>query len=320
MIINHNITAMTICRNMNHHEALAAKAMLRISSGKRINSAADDPAGLCISVGMKSQILGLQQAQRNVQDGISALQIADGGLNETHSILQRMRELAVQAANGTYSPAERKNIQLEMNQLTSSINGIANNTEFNTMKLLNGNAPKYNGTGTGIAIQIGANAGQQSYITLDDMTAKAIKISGQADGTVKSKDGTVTAKYTSIDPNNSKEGVTDGNNDKVIEYALDLTDPDNASAAIKIIDDAINQVSSTRAGFGATQNMLEARSDYLSSTEEILNAAESRIEDADIAKEMLEYAKESMLTQVCQALLGKVNKEKDGIVEFLKSM
>ena len=136
MIINHNIGAMTVCRYMNINLALTNSAMKMISSGRRINSAADDPAGLTISEGMKAQIRGLQQASRNVQDGISVLQVADGALNETHSMLQRVRELAVYAANGDLSPQDRKDIQIEVDQLTLGINKVATDTEFNTIKIL----------------------------------------------------------------------------------------------------------------------------------------------------------------------------------------
>lgn len=132
MIINHNINAMTAYRNIMFHSNMCSKAMMRLSSGLRINSAADDPAGLAISERMKGQIRGLEQAARNTQDGISLIQTAEGALNETHSILQRMRELAVQAANDTNSQEDRKTLQEELNQLTSEINRIGNTTEFNT--------------------------------------------------------------------------------------------------------------------------------------------------------------------------------------------
>lgn len=274
MIINHNINAMRICRYMNINMALASKAMQRISSGYRINSAADDPAGLGISEGMRAQIRGLQQASRNAQDGISAIQVADGALNETQSMLQRLRELAVQAANGTYTSADRKSIQCEIDQLTEGINRIAADTEFNTKKLLDSN-----GVNSVIKLQIGANSEQVMGIQLQDMRSDALNICG-----------------------------------------IDVSTPEKASAAIKTYDDAINKVSSFRATLGATENVLGYRIDYLDNTSENLTAAESRIRDADMAKEIMEYEKHNILCQVCQSLLAQANHQNDSIIELLKSL
>lgn len=308
MIINHNISAMTACRYMNINLALANKAMQRISSGRRINSAADDPAGLAISEGMKAQIRGLQQASRNVQDGISVLQVADGALNETHSMLQRLRELAVQATNGTLSPEDRKNIQIEVDQLTSGINRIATDTEFNTIKILDPSTGKYDAVDSQLKIQIGANSGQVMAIPIGDMKSNALNISGTAGAVVTSKDGSVKGRFST-----TKCSDASG-------YALDVSTPENAGAAIKIYDDAINQVSSSRATLGAMQNTLEYRIDYLDNTAENLTAAESRIVDADIAKEMIEYSKHNMLYQVCQAMLIQANHQSESVIELLKSL
>lgn len=305
MVINHNINAMMICRYMNINSALASKAMRRISSGQRINSAADDPAGLAISEGMRAQIRGLQQASRNAQDGISAIQIADGALNETHSMLQRLKELAVQAANGTCTTQDRKNIQSEVDQITLEINHIGTDTEFNTIKLLDSSVTKYDGVNSEIKLQVGANSGQTMGIKLQDMRSNALNISGLAGATVTSKDGTATANFSTTKVN----GATG--------YALDVTTLESASAAIKIYDDAINQVSASRSILGATQNVLEFRIEYLDNTSENLTAAESRIRDADIAKEMMNYARYNILSQVCQAMLIQVNHQSDSIIELL---
>lgn len=304
MIINHNIGAMTACRYMNIHLARANRAMLRIASGRRINSAADDAAGLAISEGMKAQIRGLQQASRNAQDGISTIQVADGALNETHSMLQRLRELAVQASNGTLTTADRNNIQEEVNQLTSGINKIATDTEFNTQKLFDSSS----GNDTIIKLQVGANEGQTMEIQIKDMKSDSLNISGAASAVVKSKDESVTGKFA-----NTKAGDASS-------YALDISTSENASASIKIYDDAINQVSSCRSGLGARQNSLEFRINYLDSTAENLTAAESRITDADMAKEIMEYAKESILCQVCQAMLKQANQQSQNVIELLKSL
>lgn len=308
MIINHNINAMIICRYMNINMALASKAMQRISSGCRINSAADDPAGLGISEGMRAQIRGLQQASRNAQNGISVIQVADGALNETHSMLQRLRELAVQAANGTCTSEDRKNIQCEIDQLTSGINHIGTDTEFNTIKLLDSSAAKYDGVNSEIKLQIGVNSGQTMGIQLQNMRSNALSISGIACTAVTSKDGSVTCKFAAT----KCSGASD--------YALDVSTSENASAAIKIYDDAINKVSSFRATLGATENVLGYRIDYLDNTSENLTAAESRIRDADMAKEIMEYEKHNILCQVCQALLAQANHQNDSIIELLKSL
>lgn len=310
MIITHNINAMTVCRYMTQNMNMLSKAMQRISSGLRINSAADDPAGLGISQGMKAQIRGLEQASRNVQDAISLIQVADGALNESTSILQRMKVLATEAANGTLTYVDRNNIQQEINQLTSAINDMGNNTEFNTIKLLNGNDKNINE----LNIQIGANNRQMMGIQFEDMRAKALGISGDYGESAISKDHSVEAKFT------QNSGVTNGSGNKLIEYALDVTDPKNASNAIKIYSDAIEKVSSFRGRLGAVQNALEYRVDYLNNTAENLTAAESRISDADMAKEMMEYAKYNILFQVSQALFSQANQQAKGIIELLKSL
>lgn len=307
MIINHNIGAMMACRYMNINLALANKAMQRIASGRRINSAADDPAGLAISESMKAQIRGLEQASRNAQDGISMLQVADGALNETHSMLQRLKELATQAANGTLSSQDRKNIQVEIDQLTSGINRIATDTEFNTIRILDSSTGGA-GVSSQFKLQIGANSGQVMDISIQDMKSNSLNISGTAGGIVTSKDGSVKAKFSTTKCSDASS------------YALDVSTPENASAAIKIYDDAINQVSSSRASLGALQNTLEHRINYLDNTAENLTAAESRIVDADIAKEMLEYSKHNMLYQACQAMLSQANQQAKSVIELLKSL
>lgn len=281
MIINHNIHALMAWRNSVINGALAGKALERLCSGKRINRAADDPAGLAISEKMRAQIRGLQMASRNAQDGLSMLQVAEGGVNEVHSILQRMRELAVQAANGTNSPSEIKAIQDELNQLSKGINDISNNTEFNTIKLLNKTA-KDKGS---LHLQTGPNSGEFFGINLEDMSSSALGI-----------------------------------NDSSSDTALDVSTPEKAGEAIKKIDDAINKASSFRSSLGASMNSLEHRISYLDNAEINLSEAESRITDADIAKEMMDYAKYSMLQQVAQAMLAQILKQQQSTIDLLKSM
>ncbi|KGO14509.1 flagellin [Clostridium botulinum] len=281
MIINHNVNAMIAYRNIMINGALAGKAMERLASGMRINRASDDPAGLAISEKMRAQIRGLEMASRNVQDGISMIQVAEGGVKEIQSMLQRMRELAVQAANGTNSPEDRKNIQDEIDQLTRGIDDVANGTEFNAIKLLNANA-----TGAGeVKLQIGANEGQFFGIKLQNMNSVALGINGNTD----------------------KNGV-------------DVSTSENASAAIKVFDDAINKASSFVSSLGASSNMLEHRINYLENTIGNLTEAESRIRDADMAKEMMNYTKYSVLQQVAQAIFSQVLKQQESTIQLLKSL
>lgn len=310
MIINHNMNAMIAYRNMSQNTSIVGRAMERLSSGLRINRAADDPAGLAISEKMRAQIRGLEQASRNAQDGISAIQVAEGALNETHSILQRMKELATQAANGTLNDQDRKNIQDEIKQLTSEISRIGNDTEYNTIKLLDSSTKTPGGVNSGMVLQIGANQGQTMVVQLQDMRSKSLNISGNAGGSVTSKDGTVTAKFVNAAPTDTSSGG----------HALDVSTPENASAAIKIYDDAINQVSSFRSSLGATQNVLEHRINYLNNTADILTEAESRIRDADMAKEMMTFTKHNILLQVSQAMLAQANHQSEGVLQLLKSL
>jgi len=188
MIINHNLSAMNTYRQMGTNQANSAKSMEKLSSGLRINRAGDDAAGLAISEKMRGQISGLNQAQRNAQDGISLIQTAEGALNETHSILQRMRELATQASNDTNTDQDRQELQKELNQLTSEINRIGNNTEFNQKKLLNGEQSLKAGdrvatagntdSGNGLHLQIGANSQQNFTVDIFDMRAEALGVAG----------------------------------------------------------------------------------------------------------------------------------------------
>jgi flagellin len=506
MRINHNIAALNTYRQLTIGQNAAAKNMERLSSGLRINRAGDDAAGLAISEKMRGQIRGLEQAQRNAQDGISLLQTAEGALNETHAILQRMRELAVQASNDTLTENDRSEIQNEINQLTSEINRIGNTTEFNTKKLLNGEvgnkttidntsvlsgasttsasvagdyliainggqnaiyttaakdnsgtsvtlnltsdfntlfgssswdgkqsitiaqngksatvsiagtdtvtsflsklndafkaqgmdvSAKWNssnstielisskggsaydlsitennfatnvtfefdtanpggqsasdytisvtntstgltdsvtsnspdasltglnasglkainltiaGTGTStlkvennkLDFQIGANSSQAMEITIGDMRANALGLTG------------TTSDYTST------AGVTDGTTSIATERGLDVSSHDKASKAITIIDNAINKVSSERSKLGAYQNRLEHTINNLGTSSENLTAAESRIRDVDMAKEMMEFTKNNILSQAAQAMLAQANQLPQGVLQLLR--
>ncbi|MBL4932910.1 flagellin [Clostridium paridis] len=274
MIINHNLNAMNAHRNMGINIGNAGKSMEKLSSGLRINRAGDDAAGLAISEKMRGQIRGLDQASRNSQDGISLIQTAEGALNETHSILQRMRELAVQSTNDTNVGADRSQIQLEVSQLKNEINRIASQTEFNTKKLLTGKA-------SNVVFQVGANSGQTIKLAIKTMNAQALAVN-----------------------NVDIRGLTSG--------AKSIT------GQIDTIDKAINTVSSERAKLGAYQNRLEHTTANLNTSSENLQAAESRVRDVDMAKEMMNYSKNNILQQAAQAMLAQANQTPQGVLQLLR--
>jgi flagellin len=546
MIINHNISALNTYRQLSANSSSTSKSLEKLSSGLRINRAGDDAAGLAISEKMRGQIRGLQMASKNAQDGISLIQTAEGALNETHSILQRMKELATQAANGTNTESDRGEIQKEINQLSSEINRIGNTTEFNTQKLLKGGAAitgeigsvsnvageaasgsdvaaslaiggpngftvtavtpgtagnaytvtivqgtgndlatagvvdadgnvtitlgtdssgnplsvkgadldgltltgpgaslvsiadagdgsgiistqastnlsggssastgtqgsttfsitkalgagdtievagetitvyetaaelaaangglgdsfgislesaataadqaaairgmtfadrtvtgsgaqvvitqstagtgdvtgpvlgNVNGTGFQTNLQIGANTGQSFTLDVNDMRGAALFVSSTDSTTAKTI--TIDGKEYTIKFNQEK-AVTDGTDNNGIEYALDVSDTANATAAIKALDDAINTVSSERSKLGAYQNRLEHTINNLGTSAENLTAAESRIRDVDMAKEMMEFTKLSILNQAATAMLAQANQQPQGVLQLLR--
>ncbi|MRG84781.1 flagellin N-terminal helical domain-containing protein [Salinibacillus xinjiangensis] len=271
MRINHNIAALNTYRQLGAANNAQQSSMEKLSSGLRINKAGDDAAGLAISEKMRGQIRGLEMAEKNSQDGISLIQTAEGALNETHSILQRMRELAVQSANDTNTDSDRSQLQAEINQLSSEIDRIADNTEFNTQTLLDGTL-----SGTGITLQIGANQGQALNFTIGTMNAANL--------------------FSSID----------------------ISSQTKADAAIASLDTAIESVSSQRSKFGALQNRLEHTINNLGTSAENLTAAESRIRDVDMAKEMMNQTKNSILAQASQAMLAQANQMPQGVLQLLR--
>lgn len=262
-----------ILRNMNSHWGLASKSLQRISTGYRINGAADDAAGLAISEKMRAQISGLRVASKNIQDGISMIQTAEGALNETSAILQRMRELAVQASNDTLTDEDRELVDQEYQQLKQEIDRISRDTEFNTRTLLNGDYE----TST-LKIQVGANRGQTVALNFGEMSASAIGIT------------TVSSIGTRAE----------------------------AESAMSELDGAIKTVSTERAKMGAYQNRLEHSYNVAMNTHENLSAAESRIRDADIAKEMMHFVRESILQQAAQYALAMHMHQGASILALLK--
>jgi flagellin len=277
--VNNNISALNAARNLTVNGDRLAKSLDRLSSGLRINRASDDAAGLAISEKMRSQIRGLGQAQRNAQDGISLIQTAEGALNEVHNVLQRMRELAVQAANGTNTADDVASIDSEMDQLVEEIDRIVDQTSFNTKTLLDGD---YASGTADINIQVGAGAGETITLNIADMNASEI---GSA---------TTAARVDDID-------VT--------------VDP---SAAIGILDDAVADVSTERANLGAIQNRLESSISNLGVSIENLTAAESRIRDADIAYETTQYTRNMILVQAGTSILAQANTAPQNVLSLLQ--
>jgi flagellin len=301
MIINHNISALNTHRQLSSATNAQSKSMEKLASGMRINRAGDDAAGLAISEKMRGQIRGLDQASRNSQDAISLIQTAEGALNETTDILQRMRELATQASTDTNTTNDRGEIQKEMDSLTSEINRIGNTTEFNTQKLLNGSKDTAT-AGTGLQFQIGANENQSLTLEIKDMRASALGLTGTAGD----------AGFTAAD------GVSDGTNSTASEAGLDVSSASTASAAITKIQTAIDKVSAERSKLGANQNRLEHTINNLGTSSENLSAAESRVRDTDMAKTMMEQTKNSLLAQASQAMLAQANQQPQGVLQLLR--
>ncbi|WP_458117605.1 flagellin Hag [Bacillus sp. PK6-026] len=302
MRINHNIAALNTLNRLSSNNSASQKNMEKLSSGLRINRAGDDAAGLAISEKMRGQIRGLEMASKNAQDGISLIQTAEGALTETHAILQRMRELTVQAGNtGTQDKAtDLQAIQDEISALTEEIDGISNRTEFNGKKLLDGTFKDTGDPATtkSLIFQIGANATQQIGVTIEDMGADALG--------VKDATGAIV----------TGQSVKDIDVTKFADTA--------ASAAggfdeqLKIVNDAINQVSTQRAKLGAVQNRLEHTINNLGASSENLTAAESRIRDVDMAKEMSEFTKNNILSQASQAMLAQANQQPQNVLQLLR--
>ncbi len=278
MRINNNLMSMNTYRQYSINTTNAAASTEKLSSGYRINRAGDDAAGLAISEKMRAQIRGLNMASKNSQDAISLVQTAEGALNETHSILQRMRELAVQSSSDTNqsgsTEVDRDALDAEFQALKAEIDDIATKTKFNGKDLLKGDLAS-----TGLTIQTGANNGDTLEIKIADMQS----VSGL--------------------------GITG---------ATDLKTQTAAATAITTINTAINTVSTTRSGLGATQNRLQHKINNLDTSSENLSAAESRIRDLDMAKEMTNYTKNNILVQAATAMLAQANSAPQGVLQLLQ--
>ncbi len=270
MVVQHNMTSMNANRQLGITVGNQAKATEKLSSGYKVNRAGDDAAGLTISEKMRSQIRGLNKASTNAEDGISAIQTAEGALNEAHEILQRMNELATQAANDTNTSSDRTAIKKEVDALTSELNRISSTTQFNTMNLLDG-------TFTGKNLQVGALNGQTIAISIGSMSAATLGVD-----------------------------------------SLEVDDNTNAGQSMSKIQAAISKVSTQRSALGALQNRLEHTVKNLDTTAENTQAAESRIRDTDMANQMVEYSKNSILQQAGQSMLAQANSANQGVLSLLQ--
>ena len=282
MVVQHNLTAMNTQRQLNITTGTQAKVTEQLSSGYKINRAADDAAGLTISEKMRSQIRGLSQASANAEDGISCVQTAEGALAEVHDMLQRMNELAVKSANGTNTSADRIAIQKEVNALVSEINRVSQSSQFNTLNLLDGSF-------TGKTLQVGAA----------NKTEQTIKIS------IKAMNATGLGISKLKDPSLDKTST-----DTLATQA-------GAKSAISLITKAIAQVSSQRSSLGAIQNRLEHTIKNLDNIVENTTAAESAIRDTDMASAMVKYSTQNILAQAGQSMLAQANQSTQGVLSLL---
>jgi flagellin len=290
MIINHNMSAIFTERNLKFNNIASDKDMEKLASGLRINRAGDDASGLAVSEKMRSQIRGMRMAEQNSQNGISFIQTAEGYLQESQDILQRLRELSVQASNGVYSNEDRMQIQVEVSQLVGEINRIASHAQFNGMNMLTGRfamATGENAVTASMWLHIGANMDQRVRVVIGTMTAQGLGVQG-----VNGRPTTATF--------------------------ISLSSPDRANAAIGVLDHALRLVNKQRADLGAYQNRLEYAMKGLSVGAENLQAAESQIRDADMAQQMVEFVKDQILVQSSTAMLAQANTKPQNVLSLFK--
>ena len=285
MIINHNMSAMYSQRNTGIVETGITKDIEKLSSGMRINRAGDDASGLAVSEKMRSQIRGLNQAGQNIQNGVSFIQATEGYLAETTDIMQRLRELAVQAANGIYSAEDRMQIQVEVSQLVDEVDRIASHAQFNGMNMLTGRFARDAATGP-MQLHVGANMDQSEKIFVGTMTAMALGLTG---------------------------GMQGGEGD-----IISISSVEGANMAIGTIDNALKQINQQRADLGAYQNRFELAYNGVAIASENLQAAESRIREADMAKQVVEYTKNQILMQAGTSMLAQANTQPQSVVRLLQ--
>jgi flagellin len=282
MIINHNMSAINANRTLKFSTQEVQKSMEKLSSGERINKAGDDASGLAVSEKMRTQIQGLRQAERNTEDGMSFVQTAEGYLDQTARIIQRMRVLSVQAANGIYSNEDRQLIQVEISALVDEVDRTASQAEFNRFKILTGDYSRINPKAS-MWFHIGPNANQRKRVYIGTMTATSFKM----------KDGTGKLNMT-------------------------LSTPGGANDAIATLDSALQKLSKQRADLGAYYNRLDMTSRGLMTAYENVQAAESRIRDSDMAEEMVSFTKNQVLVNTGTAMLGQANLQTQSVLRLLQ--
>jgi len=280
MVINHNLSAMFADRQVKFNELDLNKDIEKLSTGMRINRGGDDASGLAVSEKLRSQIRGLNQAGRNIESAVSFIQTTEGYLAETQDIMHRVRELAVQSANGIYTDEDRAQIQVEVSQLVDEVNRIASHAQFNGLNMLTGRFanPAKGGTVTGeMFFQVGANMDQRKQVFIGTMTAQSLGLRG-----------------------------------------ISISTPDKANAVIGSVDNALKQVSRQRADLGAYQNRFEMAAKGVAVAAENMQAAESQIRDTDIAAQMVDYTKNQILMQSSTAMLAQANLKPRSVLQLLQ--
>ena len=298
MVVQHNLTAMNSNRMLGITTSAQAKSTEKLSSGYKINRAADDAAGLAISEKMRRQIRGLTQASANAQDGISCVQTAEGALTEVHDMLQRMNELAVKAANGTQTSTDRAYINQEVQALVSEIDRVASTTTFNEKMLLDGSF-------SSIGLQVGAEASQLITLNVSAMNAFGLGLTSVSSGAVS---------QAAIENQMAKDGVEVRTTSSI---SVGGTTGANAQQAITLIKAALKQVSKQRSDLGAVQNRLEHTIKNLDNVVENTTSAESAIRDTDMASEMVKFSNNNILAQAGQSMLAQANQSNQGVLSLL---
>lgn len=281
MVINHNMSSMFANRQLGINNSSLLKDIEKLSSGEKINRAGDDASGLAVSEKMRSQIRGLNQANRNVNNGISFIQTTEGYLQETTDILQRIRELSVQSANGIYTDEDRMQIQVEVSQLVAEVDRIASQAQFNGMNMLTGRFAENSISGQIMQFHVGANMDQRVSAFVGTMSAEALGLKG-------------------------------------VDEQISISTPESANIAIGTIDNALKLVNRQRADLGAYQNRLETASKGIAIAAENTQSAESVIRDTDMASAMVEYTKNSILTQASTAMLAQANTQSQNVLALLQ--
>jgi len=328
-VINTNISATLASNAIKRNDRQMTTAMERLSTGMRINSASDDAAGLAIAARMQSQVNGLEQAVRNANDGISMLQVAEGAVVEISNMLSRMRELAIQAASGTYSVTDRAALNLELQELFLEMQRIAVNTEWNGMTILNGDdTGDHTVSATEVTLQIGAGSNQTMTVALKSWDPRSAFSTADTVATISGdswassgNDGSAYGKANLVYDftiGNSHDGVQVSTGTGALDKYIDITSVENAAVLVEQIDTAVTAAAAERAKLGAYVNRLEYAADNLANVAQNTDASRSRIEDADYADETSELARTQIISQASTAMLAQANQVKQSVLALLQ--